>query len=121
MTSHARYTLRIDMEDFENATRYAVYSNFSVASEDDMYRLSLGAYTGTAGDSLTWHDGMAFSTMDRDNDVYTGHCAQLFMGGWWYKQCGLTRLNGVYHSSIRGISWYRFSYSLKKVEMKLRP
>ena len=72
---------------------------------------------------------MAFSTMDRDNDVYTGHCAQMFTGAWWYKQCGLTRLNGVYHSSaynatIRGLSWYHFRgsyYSLKKVEMKLRP
>ena len=52
MTSSARYTLRIDMEDFENAIRYAVYSNFSVASEDDMYRLSLGAYNGTAGDCI---------------------------------------------------------------------
>ena len=52
VTSRARYTLRINIEDFENATRYAVYSNFSVASEDDMYRLSVGAYNGTAGECI---------------------------------------------------------------------
>ena len=37
------------MEDFENEHRYAVYSNFAVASEINKYKLSLGAYTGTAG------------------------------------------------------------------------
>ena len=50
LTSQAHYTLRIDMEDFENNTRYAVYSKFTVASEADKYKLSLGVYNGTAGD-----------------------------------------------------------------------
>ena len=38
------------MGDFEGATKYAVYSSFAVADEDHKYRLSLGAYSGTAGD-----------------------------------------------------------------------
>ena len=50
LTSQAKYTLRIDLGDFENATRYAVYSNFAVAAEGDKYRLSFRAYSGTAGD-----------------------------------------------------------------------
>ena len=49
LTSQAHYTLRIDMEDFEDNTRYAVYSNFTVASEGDKYKFSVGAYNGTAG------------------------------------------------------------------------
>ena len=53
ITSQARYSLRIDLEDFEDASRYAVYSNFAVASEANKYRLSLGAYSGTAGDCAT--------------------------------------------------------------------
>ena len=54
LTSKARNTLRIDMEDFENNTRYAVYSNFAVASEGDKYKLSLGTFSGTAGDYVTY-------------------------------------------------------------------
>ncbi|KAI0239864.1 Ryncolin-4 [Lamellibrachia satsuma] len=117
------------MEDFENTTRYAVYSNFAVASEGDKYKLSLGTFSGTAGDSLTPQAGHSFSTKDRDNDVYSKHCAQEFKGAWWYRSCHVSNLNGLYlrgpHASyadgIEWWSWHDQHYSLKKVEMKLRP
>ena len=44
-----RYELRVDLEDFENQARFAKYSNFTIASDADNYRLGLGAYTGDAG------------------------------------------------------------------------
>ncbi|KAI0220776.1 Fibrinogen C domain-containing protein 1-B [Lamellibrachia satsuma] len=129
LTLQAHYTLRVDMEDFEKNTRYAVYSNFAVASKGDKYKLSLGTYNGTAGDSLTRHAGHSFSTKDRDNDVYRGHCARNHKGAWWYYACDASNLNGLYlggpHASyadgIEWSSWYGQQYSLKKVEMKLRP
>ena len=37
------------MEDFEGNTRFALYKNFSVSSEDDSFRLSIGEYSGDAG------------------------------------------------------------------------
>ena len=82
-----------------------------------------------AGDSFTWHDGMAFSTKDRDNDGYIGHCAQQFKGAWWYMACHHSNLNGRYFggantaasSGINWRHWHGYEYSLKKVEMKLRP
>ena len=45
--------LRVDLEDFDNNTRYAEYTTFKVADESDKYRLSIGGYSGTAGDSMT--------------------------------------------------------------------
>jgi len=45
--------LRVDVEDFDDDIRYAEYSTFKVADEDDKYRLSIGGYSGTAGDSMT--------------------------------------------------------------------
>ena len=50
LTSQRAYELRIDLEDWEGNTRYAVYDNFSVADESDNYRLSFGSYHGTAGE-----------------------------------------------------------------------
>ena len=50
LTSGTRnYSLRIDMEDFEGETRFALYSQFAVASEEDGFRLTVGGYSGTAG------------------------------------------------------------------------
>ena len=49
LTSQRAYELRIDLADWEGNTRYAVYDSFSVADESDYYRLSIGPYSGTAG------------------------------------------------------------------------
>ena len=44
-----RYTLRIDLGDSDEETRFAEYTNFTIASDSDYYRLDFGAYTGNAG------------------------------------------------------------------------
>ena len=47
--------LRVDLEDFEGNKRYTVYTTFKVADEADKYRLLIGGYSGTAGDSMAFH------------------------------------------------------------------
>ena len=82
-----------------------------------------------AGDALDTQNGMMFSTKDADNDNGGKHCAVLFTGAWWYKNCQDSNLNGEYlrgeHTSKRdGVNWNKwkgFFYSLKKTEMKIRP
>ena len=49
LTSQKNYTLRVELEDFENNTLYAEYRVFSIKSEEDKYRLNVGGYSGTAG------------------------------------------------------------------------
>ena len=44
--------LRADLEDFDGDIRYAEYTTFKVADESDNYRLLIGGYSGTAGDSM---------------------------------------------------------------------
>ena len=46
--------LRVDLEDFEENITYAEYKTFKVADEVDNYRLTLGEYSGTAGDSFMY-------------------------------------------------------------------
>ena len=53
-------------------------------------------FTGTAGDSLSLHDGMKFSTKEVDNDIYRENCAQDWRGAWWFRECFHSHLNGEY-------------------------
>lgn len=56
LTRSGGYELRIDMADFDNATAFAHYSEFSVGRdsvnpEEDGYPLNVEDYSGTAGTS----------------------------------------------------------------------
>ena len=52
-------------------------------------RLNIAGFKGTAGDSLTYDNGMQFSTKDRDNDHNSGNCASStnHHRAWRYKDC----------------------------------
>lgn len=41
-------------------------------------------------------NGLKFSTPDRDNDNAIGLCTFGRKGAWWYNECTLTNLNGIY-------------------------
>ncbi|XP_019355868.2 tenascin-R [Alligator mississippiensis] len=125
ITSQGRYELRIDMRDGQE-TAYAYYDKFSVGDARSLYKLRIGDYNGTSGDSLTYHQGRPFSTQDRDNDVAVTNCASSYRGAWWYKNCHRTNLNGKYGESrhSQGINWYHWKgheFSIPFVEMKMRP
>ncbi|XP_049302370.1 ficolin-1-like isoform X7 [Bactrocera dorsalis] len=96
--THSRtHELWFQLEDFENEKRVAKYDNFVIGSAQDKYELiSLGQYSGTAGDSFSQHLGQKFTTKDRDNDKRSENCAVQFKGAWWYKDCYNSNLNGLY-------------------------
>ncbi|KAI8518306.1 cell surface pattern recognition receptor signaling pathway [Branchiostoma belcheri] len=134
LTAQDVYELRVDLEDFEGNTAYAKYNIFRVEDEVHKYRLTISGYNGTAGDAMTDpfhpHDGMYFSTRDRENDIHTSeHCAQVYKGAWWYEKCHRANLNGLYHGGAHqsfadGVNWFPwkgYDYSLKTTEMKIRP
>ena len=98
MTAARPSTLRVELEDWNGVKEYAKYDKFNVSDEQARYRLEVGSYSGTAGDSLAYHNNMAFSTNDRDNDLclYTCNCAVSYTGAWWYGGCFKSNLNGKY-------------------------
>jgi hypothetical protein len=97
LTSTSRAMLRVELTSFEGETRYAQYASFLVEGEEAGYRLNISGFSGTAGDSLTYHNGMKFSTVDRDQDASSGTpCAERFLGAWWHKDCYYSNLNSVY-------------------------
>ena len=87
------------------------YSNFSVGNSESKYKLTVSGYEISSriltSDPLRIHDGATFTTLDRDNDMFTGlNCAsELFNGGWWYSHCGHMNLNGVYEGNVAPSMW----------------
>nr|XP_039257821.1 microfibril-associated glycoprotein 4-like [Styela clava] len=130
LTRDNDYELRIDLEDWDGNKKYAKYSHFKIGGRNSKYTLSVGGYTGDAGDSLSGHNGQRFTTKDQDNDSYSGNCAVSFKGAWWYFKCHSSSLNGYYfkggvHKSyadgVEWSSWKGAYHSLKVTEMKIRP
>ncbi|XP_077969242.1 fibrinogen C domain-containing protein 1-like [Styela clava] len=117
--------LRIELESFEREQAYAEYSTFVIDDEEKKYRLSISGYNGTAGDSMSFHDGMVFTTKDRDNDMSGSNCAGTH-GGWWFKNCFRASPNAVWGRSTgtwSRIIWYTWkgdSTALDHTTMKIR-
>ena len=123
--------LRIDMTDWEGNKIYAKYNLFQIGDEQIKYMMHVSGFTGDGGDSFRYHNGQKFSTYDNDNDIHPlKSCSRHCRGGWWYRSCELSNLNGEYRlysvpqpGNQRGIIWYTykgFDYSMKFVEMKVR-
>ncbi|XP_052670761.1 tenascin isoform X2 [Harpia harpyja] len=125
ITSQGQYELRVDLRD-KGETAYAVYDRFSVGDAKSRYRLRVDGYSGTAGDSMTYHNGRSFSTFDKDNDSAITNCALSYKGAFWYKNCHRVNLMGRYgdNSHSQGVNWFHWKgheYSIQFAEMKLRP
>ncbi|NXF07377.1 TENA protein, partial [Smithornis capensis] len=125
ITSQGQYELRVDLRD-RGDTAYAVYDRFSVGDAKSRYRLRVDGYSGTAGDSMTYHNGRSFSTFDKDHDSAITNCALSYKGAFWYKNCHRVNLMGRYgdNSHSQGVNWFHWKgheYSIQFAEMKLRP
>ncbi|XP_034053572.1 angiopoietin-related protein 7 isoform X2 [Gymnodraco acuticeps] len=123
LSTQGDYSLRIELEDWSNRHKHALYQSFrlaaykctnthnhllhnvptpslcvcacSVEDEEHLYRLHVSGFSGTVQDSFSWyHDKQGFSTPDSGNI-----CAEISHGGWWYNQCFYANLNGVYYRS----------------------
>uniref|UniRef100_A0AAY4E9G7 Tenascin C n=1 Tax=Denticeps clupeoides TaxID=299321 RepID=A0AAY4E9G7_9TELE len=125
ITSAGHYELRVDLRDGAE-TVYAQYDKFYVAEPRTRYKLQIGAYSGTAGDSMSYHQNRPFSTYDNDNDIAVTNCALSYKGAFWYKNCHRVNLMGRYgdNSHSKGINWFHWKgheHSIPFAEMKIRP
>ncbi|CAH1790293.1 unnamed protein product [Owenia fusiformis] len=116
-----KYKLRVELTtwpDDGSKTKYADYGKFDVGDESENYRLTVGEYSGTAGDSIysmvnrdahLWTlNGFEFTTYDRDNDNYFGgNCANWknangkSSGPMWFNHCSVARFFAPYMKNSR--------------------
>ncbi|KAG8453997.1 hypothetical protein GDO86_000572 [Hymenochirus boettgeri] len=155
LTNLAPTEALFEMEDWDGAKVTAHYTGFTVQNEANKYQLSVSGYKGNAGNALmegasqlkgenrtmTIHNGMFFSTFDRDNDGWqhadpNKQCSKEDGGGWWYNRCHAANPNGRYywggyyawdmakHGTDDGVVWMNWKdswYSMKKMSIKIRP
>ncbi|XP_062607549.1 fibrinogen C domain-containing protein 1-B-like [Saccostrea cucullata] len=126
LTKDQDQELRVDLQRFNGDTAYAEYSMFYIGNEAAKYQLTVSGYTGTAGDSFTYHNGNEFSTKDQDNDLDSRDCAVQFHGAWWYYDCHRSNLNGEY-ARYALFDWkyptwkrWKFNEALKLTQMMIR-
>uniref|UniRef100_A0A673K4A7 Tenascin-like n=1 Tax=Sinocyclocheilus rhinocerous TaxID=307959 RepID=A0A673K4A7_9TELE len=125
ITSAGQYELRVDLRDGQESV-FAVYDKFYIADPRSRYKIQIGAYSGTAGDSLSYHQNRPFSTYNNDNDIAVTNCALSYKGAFWYKNCHRVNLMGKYGDSShsKGINWFHWKgheHSIPFTEMKIRP
>lgn len=134
ITSSGSYELYVGFSRMSGLRRYAVYTGFSVDSEDNKYKMTYDAFDershSSVSDGLSRHKELQFTTRgdDYDNDdVDNLNCAEhdsRHFGGWWfghgnddnnysnnYDACFVSNLNGQYYHSApntapnNGIQW----------------
>ena len=133
LTHEGPHELLVTMSDHSDKEAVSKYKHFSVANEASGYQLHIRDYvfdTSDGGDALTLHHRSKFSAYDCDQDSSDENCAVEHRGGWWYRSCFESNLNGRYYndgmsnSEEDGIIWLPFTgyeYSARTVSMAIRP
>ena len=100
LTTREDVELRIEVGNETTPSIMWTYQLFQVGGAETNYVLTIGEGQGTGAlDSMAYHNGMQFSTRDRDNDAASStNCAARSGGAWWYKSCTHSDLNGKHTS-----------------------
>ncbi|XP_076342224.1 techylectin-5A-like [Tachypleus tridentatus] len=56
LSNQGNYSIRFDLKDKEGNKRFAIYREFWIENEDNLYRLHVSYYSGDAGDSISGHN-----------------------------------------------------------------
>ena len=95
LTTREDVELQIEVRKSDDSQVWT-YSQFVVDGPEYNYTLHIGQAVGPSSgvDSMAFQNGMQFSTTDRDNDLWSNHCANSQTTGWWYKDCSRSQLTG---------------------------
>ncbi|KAL1022794.1 hypothetical protein UPYG_G00032420 [Umbra pygmaea] len=128
LASQSDSIIRFELEDWKQE-RWSVEYQFTLGGPQVYYTLHLIHMSDDLPDAMLDHTGVRFATKDRA-DTQHQNCDKHYTGGWWFKSCGDTNLNGRYlwlrskGRSIRrkGIQWKPkgTSYSLKTTKISIR-
>lgn len=83
--------LRLDMGSNKNSLSHRTYQDFSINPADN-YKISMTnqviSIGGTGSGLYSYHNNMAMTTFDKDNDVHSTNCSSGYnKAPWWYNKC----------------------------------
>ncbi|XP_071144226.1 fibrinogen-like protein A [Mytilus edulis] len=118
LTSSGKCELKIDLTDLANTKKFAVYKTFLVGDAASKYKLTIGEYSGNAGDKMAYHNGMKFSTIDQDNDENKDQSWAKMYSAWWHNNCCLSGLNNstLYWSPFKPQTLKRSVMMIRKLQ-----
>ena len=132
LTGQGGWEMRVDVQLKDGINFFLQYKEFKVASAQNKYNLTVSGFQGNTDDNMVGHhNGMFFTTKDRDNDPNPSYnCALIYgasrpTGGWWFNNACWININpsnfctehNAFHQNRK---WYSFS-SLNFMEIKIRP
>ncbi|XP_050687491.1 techylectin-5A-like isoform X2 [Eriocheir sinensis] len=128
MTYSREYTIRLDVESTSGGSDYTTYDGFKVGTEDSRYQLTVsGSLRGDTNVMNCFRSlrNRYFTTLDRDYDSYSGNCAAIKGGGWWYNNCRDFNPTSTYNSSLTLSCYYsyynKYQNNLRNLQLKIRP
>ena len=114
LTQRGQWEMRVDYQKNDKTWSYLHYNQFSVGNASEEYPLTIGGFTGVGTDRFKYHNNEKFSTVDNENDKWSGgNCAARFKSGWWHN-------SGCYHINLNTQPPESNSQALL-TEMKIRP
>ena len=52
VVAQGTYELKVELEDWDGNTRYALYSTFEIGDRTENYKLTIAGYSGDAGNDI---------------------------------------------------------------------
>ena len=97
LTQRGQWEMRVDYQKNDKSWTYLHYNQFSVGSANEEYPLTVGGFTGQGTDQFSYpsfgQNGMKFTTLDKDNDKWSGNCGDHYKSGWWHNRCYWININ----------------------------
>ena len=126
LTKREEVELQIELRQNDGTGQLWTYGYFEVDGPETNYTLHIGQAQGPSDgtDSMAFHNGMQFTTIDRDNDASISNCAVHnggHTGGWWYESCYNSALTGNHGSRLQWQNRHGTTVYHAFAEMRLRP
>ena len=118
----SREPMEVEVEMRQNGSESTVYSydTFKIDGPTSSYTLYVSGKTHPHADFLSYHNGMKFTTFDRDNDKRHDNCAdasELKKSAWWYNNCYRMILTAVPNPLLWTSKYVSYDYA----ELRVRP
>ena len=117
LTSRESMEVEVEVSKTDGTELVLPYGSFRVDGPSTSYTLYISDKQHNGFDYLGIHNGMKFSTKDRDNDRHSSQCTASG-GGWWYNACYRTKLTHLSHPILYDGDNINYDYAELRVRSK---